>query len=137
MNSKALSFLALMLTVAMIALVVRFALLHVINLNVASNEANAQDTLRLLSTALENYARDHLGVFPNTLASLLDADPPYIEKEYVTLSFEKGYNFDCSILESTGYTCTAFPAQCGLSGKIAYTITTGGSMISEECSKQE
>jgi len=127
----------IMIVIALTALILRFAVVQYINLTIAQNEANAQETLKLLSTAIENYGKDHLGVFPTSLESLVQAKPAYIEKEYVSLAYEKGYNFNCIRLETSGYTCSASPVRCNLTGKNSYTITTGQALTCEECAKKE
>ncbi len=137
LNKKARSFVAIMITIALIALFLRFTIEQLINLNISQNESNAQDTLKLISTAIENYAKEHRGVFPASLFVLIQTDPPYIDKEYITQSSTKGYNFNCTRLESTGYTCSALPIKCNLTGRMSYTVTTGSTLTSEECAKKE
>ena len=73
---------ALMIILSVIALLLRFSLEYVLNFNIKQQEQNALDTLKLVSTAVENYAKDHLGVFPDSLSELVKTDPPYIEREY-------------------------------------------------------
>jgi hypothetical protein len=40
-------------------------------------------------------------------------------------------------LEASGYTCSASPSRCNLSGKKTFTITTGQVLSAEECGKKE
>jgi len=136
-NKKARSFVSIMVTIAVIALFLRFSIEQLINLNISQNESNAQDTLKLISTAIENYAKDHHGVFPTNLSVLTQTDPPYIDKEYIGLSYIKGYNYNCLSLDASGYTCQAEPARCGLSGKKIFTITTTGTLTTTECAEKE
>jgi len=133
LNKKARSFVVVMIVVALAALVLRMAIVQFINFSVVQNQANAQETLKLIATALENYAKDHLGVFPVSLEALSQAKPAYIEKEYIEFNSVKGYNFNCLRLEPSGYTCSASPGRCNLSGKKIYTITTGHVLTEEEC----
>jgi type II secretory pathway pseudopilin PulG len=136
-NKKALSFVAVMIIVSLVALFLRFAVEQLIRINIAQNQANAQDTLKLISTAIENYARDHHGVFPASLSDLIKTNPPYIEKEYINLYYTKGYNYNCTRLEPAGYNCSALPAKCNFSGTKVYTVSAGGVLVSEECAKKE
>ena len=136
-NKRARSFVVIMIVVSLAALILRIAIVQFVNFNIIQNEASAQGTLKLITTAVENYAKDHLGVFPISLEALTQSSPAYIEKEYISLSYEKGYNFNCLRLEASGYTCSASPSRCNLSGKKIYTITTGQVMTSEECGKKE
>jgi hypothetical protein len=135
-NKKARSFVAIMITIAVTALFLRFAIEQLINLNISQNESNAQDTLKLISTAIENYSKDHQGIFPTSLFVLIQTDPPYIDKTYINQSSKKGYNFNCQRLESTGYTCSASPIKCNLTGRMSFTVTTGSTLTSEECEKK-
>lgn len=134
-NSRARSFVVIMIVISLAALILRFAIVQFVNFNITQNEASASETLKLLSTAIENYAKDHLGVFPTSLEILSQSSPAYIEKEYTSLSSEKGYNFNCLRLETSGYTCSASPVRCNLSGRKNFIITTGQVMMAEECAK--
>jgi hypothetical protein len=134
-NRKARSFVVIMIVISLTALILRIAIVQFVNFTIVQNEASALETLKLLSTAIENYAKDHLGVFPTSLEALVQSSPPYIEKEYISLSYEKGYNFNCLRLESSGYTCSASPSRCKVSGKKTFTMTTGQVLSAEECAK--
>jgi type II secretory pathway pseudopilin PulG len=136
-NVRARSFVVIMIVISLVALILRVAIVQFVNFNITQNEAAALETLKLLSTAIENYAKDHMGVFPTSLEALVQSSPAYIEKEYISLSYEKGYNFNCLRLESSGYTCSASPSRCKITGKKAFTITTGQVLSSEECGKKE
>lgn len=126
-----------MIIVAFAALILRFASEQLINFNITQNESYAQETLRLVSTALENFARDHKGGFPKTLEALIETTPPYINKVYVKLSYARGYNYSFIRLDPGGYTYSAIPWRCHLTGRSTYIITTGGTISTEECSKRE
>ncbi|MCX5707625.1 MAG: hypothetical protein NTY14_01385 [Candidatus Omnitrophica bacterium] len=134
-DRKARSFVVIMIVISLTALILRIAIVQFVNFTIIQNEASALETLKLLSTAIENYAKDHLGVFPAGLEALVQSSPAYIEKEYISLSYEKGYNFNCLRLESSGYTCSASPSRCKISGKKTFTMTTGQVLTAEECAK--
>lgn len=136
-DSRGLSFITLMIIIAVLSLLSRIAIEAIIKITIAQNESDAATTLKLISTALENYAKDNHGVFPPTLSVLTKSNPSYLDKDYIALSPLKGYNYSCTRLESSGYSCSAQPAKCGLTGKIIYSITTGGSMVAEDCQKKE
>lgn len=127
----------IMIVIAIASLVLRISLEQLIKLNITQNESNAQTTLKLISAALENYARDHLGAYPARLSFLIQNSPPYLDKDYIAGSPIKGYYYGCPRLEASGYSCSASPVKCSLTGKMAYTVTSGGLIISEECSKKE
>ena len=136
-NTRARSFVVIMIVVSLAALILRIAIVQFVNFSIIQNEASAQGTLKLITTAIENYAKDHLGVFPISLEALTQSSPAYIEKEYISLAYQKGYNFNCLRLEASGYTCSASPVRCNLSGRKNYIITTGQVMAAEDCGQKE
>jgi len=136
-DSSARSFVVIMIVVALAAVVLRFAVLQVIRFNIEQNESNALETLQFVTTALENYANDHARAYPTDLALLVKNDPPYISHDYISLTSRKGYSFSCMRLEPSGYTCSAVPVQCDVSGRKVFIVTTGQSVAVEECGKKE
>lgn len=136
-NNKGVSFIAIMVIAALFALILRFAIERLIEINIKQNDSNAQATIKLISAALENYARDHQGAFPSSLSVLTRNNPPYLDKDYIAKSPLKGYEYSCLRLEASGYSCSAVPLKCKFSGKTIYTITTGGLVVSESCNGRE
>lgn len=137
MNKCAKSFVTIMIVTAITALVLRVAIKQIIKVTITQHESDASATIKLISASLENYAKDNIGVYPAKLSVLTKNKPPYLDKDYTGLSPLRGYNYDCPRLDSSGYSCSASPVSCGLTGKMIYTVITGGSLISEECSKKE
>lgn len=136
-NNKATSFVLIMVAIALGALLLRIAIGKMIEITSAQNEIMAQSTLKSIATALDNYARDNQGVYPNALSVLSQSKPQYLDKNYVAESSIKGYSYSCARLDSSGYSCYAFPTKCKLTGKLAFTVTTGNLLISEDCNKKE
>jgi competence protein ComGC len=136
-DTRARSFVTIMIIIAISSLVLRIALERIIKINIAQNESNAQTTLKLISTALENFAKDHLGNYPAGLSTLTQTNPSYLDKDYIAQSPIKGYNYSGPVFGPSGYSCSASPVKCKLTGDFFYTITTGGLLVSEECSKKE
>ena len=136
-NNRARSFVMIMMVIAVCALVLRVLIERLIKINITQNESNAAMTLKLISAALENYAEDNLGAYPVNFSLLAQAKPPYLDKDYLAKSPLKGYNYSCLRLEPSGYSCSASPTRCKLTGNTVYTITTGGSLISEICERKE
>ncbi|MFH0855053.1 MAG: hypothetical protein V1869_00845 [Candidatus Omnitrophota bacterium] len=136
-NNKAKSFVAIMIVIALSALVLRVAISKIINLVSAQNESNAQSTLKLISTALENYAANNQGAYPLKIAVLTQSQPQYLDKDYIKQSPLKGYRYSCGRLDASGYNCYAFPTRCKLTGKVDFSVTTGSLLISEDCAKKE
>jgi len=136
-NRIARSFVLIMVVIAFTALFLRFAIERIIKTNIIQNESGAVATLKLVSTALENYAKDKKGIFPGSISFLVETEPAYLEKDYTDDSPVKGYLYECPRLEPEGYSCSATPVKCNFTGKMVYTVTTGGVFISEECAKKE
>ena len=136
-DSKGRSFVTIMMIIALLALFLRVAVTEIIKINIEQNESTAQVTLRLISAALENYSEDNNGAFPESLSLLTETNPAYLDKDYVASSPVRGYNYLCSRIDATGYNCSAVPLKCNISGKMIYTITTGGLFVSEACSSKE
>ena len=136
-NIKGRSFVAIMIIVAVTSLLLRFGIEQIIKINIIQNESVAQTTVKLISTALENYAKDNRGSYPLSLSLLARSAPAYLDQDYISKSPIRGYEYSCLRLEPSGYACSAAPIKCDLSGKAIYTITTGGSLVLEECSKKE
>jgi hypothetical protein len=136
-NTKARSFVTLMVVIAVTAFTLRFAIEQVIRTNITQNESNASATLKLIATALENFAKNNSGKFPESLALLTKTSPAYLDKDYVGLSPMKGYIYTCPKLDNSGYSCYASPTHCNLTGKKIYNITTGGLFVTEECSEKK
>lgn len=131
------SFVTIMIVIAILALVLRVAIEGLIQRNMALNQSNAQSTLKLISAAIENYAKNNQGAFPADLTVLTKPSPPYLDRDYVFQSPVKGYIYSCPRLEPSGYNCYATPSKCNLTGKLTYNVTTGGIAVFEECSKKE
>lgn len=136
-NIRGLSFVTLMIIIAISALMFSLIIEEIVHRNVSQNEFDAQSTLRLISTALENNAKDNRGIFADNLSALTKTTPVYLDKDYIVLSPIKGYIYTCPNLNASGYTCQASPVKCGATGKMFYTITTGGVFVSRECNKKE
>ncbi|MBP7216558.1 MAG: hypothetical protein KBA46_04660 [Candidatus Omnitrophica bacterium] len=135
LNLKGRNFVTLMIVISLVSLGLRFGVKYLIASSITQNESDAQAVLKLISVAFENYARDHLGVFPSKFSSLVENQPAYLDKDYL-VDPPKGYEFVCSRLEESGFSCSAVPQFCNFSGKKIFTITNGG-LTWEECGKKE
>ena len=118
-RTKGRSFVTIMVVIAIFSLLLRIAIEKIIKINVTQNESTAQATLKLISAALENYAQDHLGEYPGNFTVLVKDTPSYLDKDYLMESSVKGYDYSCSTLEASGYSCSAVPIKCNLDGRIS------------------
>lgn len=132
-NQKARSFVTIMIIVAVVSLLLRLVIHKIIVYNMEESQSLAQVNLKLLSTALENYAKDNKGVYPVSTSQLTKGNPVYLERDYLEAASVRGYQYDCQRLGPTGYNCSAAPLNCKFNGKMVYSVSTGGLIISESC----
>ena len=135
-NLKARSFVSIMIVVAFSALLLRLVIHKIIIYNIQQNQYLAQSNLKLFSTALENYAKDNHGAYPSNMEQLTEGKPVYLERDYLAVSAIRGYEYDCQRLDTVGYNCSASPVNCKLTGRVVYTVSTGGLIIAESCDKK-
>ncbi|MDD5566157.1 MAG: hypothetical protein PHG31_04640 [Candidatus Omnitrophica bacterium] len=135
--NRGLSLIVVMISIAAISLLLRIAIGQIIKINVAQNEADASNTVKLVSAALENYAKDHKDTYPANLSVLVETNPAYLEKDYTSFDSVKGYEYGCDRLDPSGYSCQAAPVKCMFSGEKSFTIITGGIVSSEDCRRRE
>lgn len=128
---------AIMVVIALSALTLRIVTEKILTVICTQNEATAQANLKAIAAALDSYARDNQGVYPKSVSLLSQSNPLYLDKDYIAESPIKGYTYNCVRLEASGYNCYAFPSRCKLTGNLAFTVTTGGILISEDCSTKE
>lgn len=136
-TKKGQSIVAITVIVALLAFTLRFAIEQILKITIQQNESYASKTLKLISTALENYAQNNQQAYPASLAVLTQTNPAYLDKDYIANSPLKGYNYSCLRLEPSGYSCEAAPVKCQVTGKMIYTVTTGGTSLFEDCAKKE
>ena len=134
-NNKAKSFVTIMVVVALSALLLRLAIHRIVVYKIEQNQLMAQVNLKLFSAAMENYAKDN-DAYPVSVELLVKHKPVYLERDYLAATSVRGYEYDCQRLDATGYSCTASPVDCQLSGKIVYTVSTGGLIMTQSCDKK-
>jgi len=122
--------------IAVITTIIAMASVNLIRSKTNAVEANAQATLKAISTSIESYAGAFGGLYPegNDLSELYDPDPKYINKDYVndcTIGAPcQGYSYGCNLSRS-GYVCTATPND-NYRGARTYQIITGSKMTTVE-----
>lgn len=135
-KKKSKNFVLIISIFALIAVGLRLLLGFVVNSLIAQNEDNALTTLKLIATSLDNYSKNHRGIFPENLKQLLDSQPPYLDRNYWDLPSFQGYVFDCPKLLPVEYMCVAKPVICNITGKKIFMVATGGVISSENCIKK-
>ncbi|MBU1125127.1 MAG: hypothetical protein KKC84_03800 [Candidatus Omnitrophica bacterium] len=135
-SKRAKSFVTIMLVIAITTLLVRIALDKLIKYNVAQNDSFAQVSLKRIAASLENYAKDHNGIYPVSMELLQKDSPPYLDQDYTAVPSYKGFQYSCSRLEETGYSCACAPSVCAVTGKTVYSVSTAGILVSEPCNQE-
>ena len=125
-----------MIVIALAALALRISIHEIVRLSIQQNQSAAQNTLKLISIAMENYSKNNKGVYAENFLQLTQATPAYLGRNYVKDSPVRGYDYDCPRMDAAGYSCIASPDHCRLSGEAVYSVSTGGLFISESCDKK-
>lgn len=125
-QKKGTTLIEIMMVVAIIALVAAIAIPNILRARVISNEAVAQETLKAISTALENY-QIITGTYPAAIGDLLSSSPSYINKDYFS-STCAGYDYTVVTLADYIYSITATPSSASMGTKI-YNISTGAILV--------
>ncbi len=86
------------------------------------DENLAKSVLEAFATASEAYAQENKGVYPPSMDTLVQADPPYVTGNFCGLS-DGGYRFMCD-MHAKGYRFLAEPVKEG-SDLPSYSIKTG------------
>lgn len=137
MNQSARGFLPAVISIAIIVIILKIGIAQFVRVSMVQNEARAQEMLRLLSVAFENYARDHLGTYAQQIANLTASEPAYLGNDVLSRPSQDGYVFSCERMEPLGYQCSAVPVNCAVTGRHTYSISTGGSFQSRRCVPNE
>ncbi len=103
-----------------------------------SNESVAQANLRTIAAAMETYASEHNGDYPDNTGSTAEAKLTTASPSYLNQSFDgkliSGYTYTYSNNTATTYTVTAVASSCGSSGSKDYTLTQTGEVTGVNCS---
>lgn len=106
-----------------------------VDMRLSANENAVEEIVKTISGAIEEYASEHEGVYPQNESDLVNADPAYLFQAY-DKRFVNGYNFSVK-LEAGGYTISALPEDCDVTGRKIFTMTKGGALSVNDCSAEQ
>lgn len=112
----------IMIVVVIIALLAAIAIPGMLRSRQQAQEATAKANLKLIASALENYAAIN-SVYPTLTTELMGVTPPYLSSDYFT-GVHGGYTYAHS-LSNYSYLITAYPTAT-TPGVISFTVATGG-----------
>ena len=121
-KQNAFTLVEIMIVVVIIALLAAIAIPNLLRAKNQAQEAAAQANLKLMASALENYAAIN-SAYPTTTSALMGVTPPYLSVDYFT-GTHSGYTYSHS-LGGYSYLISAYPA-FSQPGIASFTITTGG-----------
>ena len=130
---KGFSLVEVMIVLVIIALLVVIALPNWLETRIKANENNAQEILKIISRACEDYAAANEQKYPLAVKALSGVTEGYLNQDY-TVGVIQGYDFACDTMTRQGYSCTATPVTCNTTGTKILMITTGGTETSADCS---
>jgi len=96
-----------------------------------ANETVARETVKIISTALENYKAANNGNYPLNESDLTSSTPPYLTKSYNKETVH-GYSYTLD-LSLTGYGVMAAPKNCGREGEKIFIVKTGQNLTEMNC----
>ena len=130
LNRKAFTLVEILIVVAIIAMLAALAIPNLMLARLNANESVAQGTLKVVSTACENFRVAHSPmVFPDNLQVLITATPPYLDGSIDTGtsgSPKNGYNFTYTRINEQQYVCSATPSIYTITGRRTFSINETG-----------
>lgn len=98
---------------------------------IKANETATKETVKIISTALENYKARNNGNYPSDESDLTYSTPPYLTKSY-DKKIVYGYKYTLD-LSPTGYEVVAAPRNCEREGEKIFIIRTGQQLTEVNC----
>lgn len=98
---------------------------------IKANETATKETVKIISSAIENYKAAHNGMYPLYESDLISATPPYLTRSY---DKEKIYGYIYSLdLSPSGYEIAAEPENCHMQGEKIFIMKTQGELTETDC----
>ena len=131
MSKKAFTFIEIMLVMAIISLLSTVVIPMSLRARNNANEAAAIASLKTINTACTSFfATQTPPTYPETLAVLGSATPPYIDADLANATSaataRRGYFYTYSGVNANQFTCTATPAISNTTGTRVFFIDETG-----------
>ncbi len=101
---------------------------------IKANETATKETVKIISSAIENYKAAHNGLYPLSEEDLLSSTPPYLAKSYDKKTIY-GYKYSLD-LSPTEYEVVATPKNCHMEGEKIFIVRTGQELTEMNCNKR-
>lgn len=100
-------------------------------LDLESSDFHAKEIIKTIVAAMENYAADNQGFYPDSFDDLMGQDSPYLVPD----NYEGGiggYLFSITT-ELDSYKVMATPVQCGVTGRKIFIQERGKELVEKLC----
>lgn len=129
---KAFTLIEIMIVVVIIAVLAAIAIPGILRARMNTFDGVAKSNLKATATALENYLAAQ-GAYPSDVATLVDADPSYIEFNFFDGAAHDGFNYSVDSLTTDVYRLNATPVSCNSTGSKVYSIQSGMAITVANC----
>ncbi len=121
----------ILLGVAWLVILPLLAMPRMLRARINANEIRTRETVRIISTALENYKAANNGNYPLYESDLMSSTPPYLTRSY-DREIIQGYKYALD-LSSSGYEITAAPKNCHAQGDKIFIARAGQELTETDC----
>ena len=120
MSKQGYTIVEIMIVTGIILLLAAILVPNYLRARINANDATAQNTLKAISTAMENYFAINSS-YPGDTDDLIGEKPPYLNEDYF-IGTHNGFSF-FSALTSSAYSVSAVPID-SRHGSRSFTIST-------------
>ena len=135
LKGKGFAIAGIVLGVMCLTILPMMAIPGLLRARIKANETATKETVKIISSAIENYKAAHNGIYPLSEEDLLFSTPPYLAKSYDKKTIY-GYKYSLD-LSPDGYEVVAAPKNCGIEGDKIFMVRTGQELTEIDCKIKE